>query len=117
MMTFDEFMAQPDGFAPWQRSQHVVAPGLKLYVRKPWAKLRPHVDVELATIDAENPGQGALTAFLDKYEKVYNIYVENALEPRFQAYFVRRGYHLARHDFCYEWLGKHVRQTRARSGG
>jgi hypothetical protein len=76
---------------PWVRaSEWISAPGLRLYVRRS----SPHrrTDYDLATANADKPGSGAMTRFLDQYEPLYSFYLENVLEPRLVGYYLRRGY-------------------------
>ena len=76
------------------RNGHVTAPGLQIYVRR--SVLPNHGDFELARIVAEEPGKGALTRFLDRWEPEYSLYIENVLTERLAKYLVRRGYQCTR---------------------
>lgn len=84
LMTFEEFLHSA------LRNAWVTAPGLSLYVRK---SKRDGVEcIDLAAVKADVTGKGAFTAFLNKYEPKYNLYVESILEPRLVPYLERRGY-------------------------
>lgn len=74
------------------RSAWLFEPGIRLYVRKGWRAA--HGDFVLANMEAKRPGQGALTAFLDRWEPLYQFSIENILNPRLVPYFERRGYHV-----------------------
>lgn len=68
---------------------------LTVYVRRiPDALrvLRAGCDFDLANMSAAKPGNGALTAFLDKWEPTYRFYVENVMNARLFDYLKRRGY-------------------------
>jgi len=71
------------------RNAWVREPGIDLYVRK---SIRKGVDIDLSNMEADEPGQGALTKFLDKYEPRHVFCVENIHNPRLPAYLERRGY-------------------------
>lgn len=92
-MTFEDFVAQCEAERPFTARAHVHEVGITLYVRKPPRGLRPiGVDFDLANMVAHPRGKGALTRFLDRYERLYGFYVENILEPRLVSFFERRGY-------------------------
>ena len=82
-MTFKKFL--------WSnlRNAWVREPGIELYVRR---SIRIGVDIDLANMNADVLGQGALTRFLDKYELHLVFCVENIHNPRLPAYLERRGY-------------------------
>lgn len=82
-MTFEEFLAST------LRNVWVHEPGIAIYVRR---SIRKKVDVDLASMDAEEPGKGALTKFLDKYETRHVFLVENIHNPRLAHYLERRMY-------------------------
>lgn len=92
MLSFEEYLElikQPR--AP--RNQWLYEPGLRLYVRISYPLFRPAgVDFDLASMEAEEPGRGALTRFLDRYEARHGFYVENCLNDRLVPYLLRRGY-------------------------
>jgi hypothetical protein len=68
-------------------------PGLQIYIRKTPKKYKHKWgDLQLASISAEKPGNGALTRFLDKYEPKYQFYLENVFEERLVKFFQNRGY-------------------------
>jgi len=83
-MRVEEFLESPF------RNQWLKEPGIQVYVRKPLPG-KPY-DIELATLNAKHPGKGACTRLLNRLEPKLSIYIENVLEPRFAAYFERRGY-------------------------
>ena len=83
MHSFDHFLKDI-----W-RNAWVREPGIELYVRK---SIRKGVDIDLANMNADVLGQGALTRFLDKYEPHHVFCVENIHNPRLPAYLERRGY-------------------------
>lgn len=83
-MTFEEFLNQRK-----QRNAWVQEPGIEIYVR---GSIRIGVDIDLANMNADVMGQGALTKFLDKYEPHHVFCVENIHNPRLAAYLKRRGY-------------------------
>jgi len=64
-------------------------PGIDIYVRR---SIRKGVDIDLANMNADTMGTGALTNFLDKYEPNLVFCVENIHNPRLPAYLKRRGY-------------------------
>jgi len=82
-MTFEEFKALR------LRNQWLREPGLDLYVRR---SVRKGIDFDLANLNADEPGQGALTRFLDRYDAQHVFYVECIHNPRLAAYLARRGY-------------------------
>lgn len=84
MTSFEQFVNQR------VRNLWIKEPGIQIYVRKSLTKERG--DFELANMNADRPGKGALTNFLDKYEGQYQFFVENIQEPRLEAYLLRRGY-------------------------
>jgi hypothetical protein len=88
--TFQEFADRGEGSFP--RNAWVQEPGLQLYVRRPVPGLHPGIDFELANLDAEEPGQGALTRFLDTFESRYRFRVELVHNERLAGYLKRRGY-------------------------
>ena len=71
------------------RSIWLKEPGLNAYVRK---SLYPGIDIDLANLDALNPGNGALTLFLDTYEPDFTFRVESIHNERLVCYLERRGY-------------------------
>ena len=73
------------------RNHWIREPGLSLYVRK---SVRQGIDYDLASLQADTPGEGAFSRFLDKYEDAHIFYVECILNPRLVPYLTRRGYKL-----------------------
>ena len=82
-MDLKEFLNSPI------RNVWIEEPGIGIYVRK---SIRIGVDIDLANMEADEPGKGALTLFLDKYEPHHVFCVEGVLNPRLVPYLVRRGY-------------------------
>jgi hypothetical protein len=83
MHSFDHFLKDIP------RNVWVHEPGIRIYVRR---SIRTGVDIDLANMEADEPGQGALTRFLAKYEPLCVFCVENIHNPRLHAYLKRRGY-------------------------
>lgn len=83
-MTFEQFVKSGPSNA-WVRE-----PGIELYVRRSLPSRG--TDFDLANMNANPPGVGALTRFLDKYEPQYTFYIENIHNERLIPYFKRRGY-------------------------
>jgi hypothetical protein len=75
----------------FNRSEWVKEFGVRIYVRKPVSALHS-ADFEIANIEADNPGRGNLTKFLNEYEPKYSFLYENVMNERLLAYLVRRGY-------------------------
>ena len=73
------------------RSLWIREPGIDIYVRR---SVRLGVEIDIATINADEPGKGAFTRFLDKYEPHHIFYVECIHEPRLVPYLARRGYQI-----------------------
>jgi hypothetical protein len=66
---------------------------LRLYVRKtPEGFKDKWGDYQLASMTSNIPGSGLLTRFLNRYEKKYQFYIENILNPRLITFFEKRGY-------------------------
>jgi hypothetical protein len=90
MLSFEQFIAS--GF----RNQWISEPGIDMYVRiaLPFYSryVESTVDYDLANLVAVNPGNGALTRFLNRYEPLYGFRVESILNPRLIPYLERRGY-------------------------
>jgi len=89
VLTFEEFVASD----PRLRNAWVREPGLSIYVRRPTG-FSHNADFELASMEADVPGSGSLTSFLDKTEPLYSFYVENILNERLISFFPRRGYRI-----------------------
>lgn len=84
-MNFEEFIASK------KRNAWIYEPGIEIYVRIS-LPVRG-TDYDLASMNAERPGEGALTRFLDRYEGKYKFFIENVHEPsRLGEFFLRRGY-------------------------
>lgn len=89
MLTFEAFIASD----PRLRNAWVCEPGLSIYVRRPTG-FSHNADFELASMEADAPGGGSLTSFLDRNETSYSFYVENILNERLISFFTRRGYRI-----------------------
>jgi hypothetical protein len=89
-MTFEEFIEA----GPRRRNAWVREPGISIYVRKPTG-FTHNADFELASMEADEPGNGSLSSFLDRHEPAHSFYVENIQQERLVSFFVRRGYRLA----------------------
>jgi len=63
--------------------------GINIYVRD---SIHPGIDYDLANLDADKPGAGAFTRFLDKFDKLYTFKVELIHNERLIGYLERRGY-------------------------
>ena len=89
-MTFEQFLKSN------QKNAWVDGPKtLKLYVRRTpnnpyW--LDHYGEIQLANMNAEKMGQGALTDFLNKWEPQFSIFIENVINTRLLGYFEKRGY-------------------------
>lgn len=83
MYTFDNFLAGT------MRNAWVREPGIELYVRR---SIRIGVGIDIANVNADKPGQGSFTRFLDKYEPDHVFCVELIHNPRLPAYLAKRGY-------------------------
>lgn len=84
---FQDFVAS-DFF---MRSEWVKEYGVRIYVRKPVVALHS-ADFEIANVEADKPGKGGFTKFLDEYEQKYKFLHENVMNERLLAYLLRRGY-------------------------
>lgn len=92
---FQTFVQNLDPLKPhWTCRAKIREDGLRIYIRKVMMphRLKLGCDFELATLDADQPGAGALTRFLDRYEKEYGFFVESIHNPRLYHYLLRRGY-------------------------
>lgn len=83
--SFEKFLE-----GPWQ-NLWITEPGINIYVRKS-KRLGIYSTIDLANITAHRPGKGALTSFLDRFEKDHIFYVENIFNDRLVPYLERRGY-------------------------
>lgn len=73
--------------------------GLKLYLRRGYHMINDEITmcIDVANVAADNPGNGAFTAFLDWLEPSVAlhsgvVFVENILSPRLHQYLEARGY-------------------------
>lgn len=72
---------------------------LHVYVRR--SIIPSHeADFDLANMHASKPGRGALTRFLDRWEPFYRFRIEQVLNPRLEAYLMRRGYTIQSRDLA-----------------
>jgi hypothetical protein len=86
-MTFNEFLN-----SEWQ-NYWIEEPGIRIYIRKTPKRFKHKWgDLQLASLSAKKPGDGALTRFLLKYEPKYQFYIENVFEQRLVSFFQNRGY-------------------------
>lgn len=85
MQELDDFLADPGP----DRRRWVRGNGLEMYVRRPSSRT-----LEIDSVTAENPGQGALGRFLDAYEGDNAIFIENIMNERLADYLRRRGYEI-----------------------
>ncbi len=86
-LTFEEFVSA----GPRMRNTWVREPGISIYIRKPTG-FGHNADYELASMEADVPGSGSLTSFLERYEPTYSFYIENLLHDQLVSFFARRGY-------------------------
>lgn len=101
-----------------QRNAWVTGDRLKCYVRVSQRLLESsHTRftscLDIANVTVGGPaehsdyrGKGRFTDFLAKAERLANkhglaVYIENAMEPRFRAFFIRRGYQKAKDVNCF----------------
>lgn len=99
MTTIKEFI---DRWEKRPNNEWVDHPGFNgLYLRKGAILIRINDKawwcepcLTIASVEAENPGQGAFTRLIEKLKKEYNfaIYVENAHEKRFQEKLLKLGF-------------------------
>lgn len=99
-MTFEEFSAKENK----QRNSWVSEDGIQIYLRRSNGYTHD-ANFELANMSADEPGNGSLKRFLDKYDTDFTFYIENILNERLISFFTNRGYHLVSiyqgcPDFC-----------------
>lgn len=82
-MNFELFLKSP------VRNCWIYEPGIEIYVRR---SIRTGVDIDLANMNADAPGNGSLTAFLNKHEAQHVFCVENIHNLRLREYLHRRDY-------------------------
>jgi hypothetical protein len=101
-MTLGQFIASGG------RNAWVKAPGFEgLYVRRGPRILngeRFDLVLDLATMNASKPGRGAFTRLVTQLHPRHILYVENALEERFQAKLLRMGFRRASTPMCFYLL-------------
>ena len=74
---------------------------LNIYVRKTPAIFKAKWgDFQLASLSNDNPGHGDLARFLNKWEKHYQFYVENVLNPRLEVFLLGRSYVAVNEKVC-----------------
>jgi hypothetical protein len=74
---------------------------LNIYVRKtPPIFRNKWGDFQLASLSNDKPGNGDLKRFLDKYELIYQFYIENILNPRLERFFLKRSYRVMNDIVC-----------------
>lgn len=89
LANFDQFRCDVrDIYSEW-----IKEPGLSIYMRKfPRCWQDTKGEYCLADVQANPPGEGALTRFLDRYEDRFSFGFENVVNVRLIAYLGRRGY-------------------------
>jgi hypothetical protein len=89
-MKFEEFV-RSNWNNWWIQEGH-----LKIYVRRTPKRFEDRWgDYQLASMSNDiAPGKGALKNFLDKYEPLYQFYIENVLNPQLAVFFLKRGYRI-----------------------
>jgi hypothetical protein len=94
--TLDEFIAR--GPKQFPRNSYVTEPGFKsLYVRWGYHTIKGRVltCLDLASMEAEEPGKGALKALIAKLRKEHpavHLYVESVLNPLLPPGLLRLGF-------------------------
>jgi hypothetical protein len=74
---------------------------LQIYVRKTPSIFKDKWgDFQLASLVNEVPGHGDLKIFLDKWEKHYQFYIENVLNPRLERFLLKRQYVAVNKRIC-----------------
>lgn len=87
---FRELTKAPGSALAPALSAWIKEPGLRIYIRGP--HFARGADFILANIEANKPGAGALTRWLDEYEPQFRFYIENVLNPRLERWLALRGY-------------------------
>ncbi len=82
-----------------KKSEWIHIDGVALYIRKSEIPFDLGPNIQIANVSAGSPGQGKFTKILEEFEtwvatnpKYQTIFIENILNPRFDAFFERRGY-------------------------
>jgi hypothetical protein len=92
--TLDEFL--PQAGKGWPRNSYVKEPGFsELYVRvsRRFLEGSCHEMIDLARVEAKEPGSGAFTRLVARLREQYpksGIYVECVLNPRFSVMLIDR---------------------------
>jgi hypothetical protein len=97
-ITLDDFLRSGD------RNAWVIETGFKgLYVRHGPRIINKTVlpVLDLATIEVEKPNHGTFTRLVTRLHPRHHLYVENALESRFQKRLEKLGFHRATIPMCY----------------
>jgi len=96
LITLDEFIANQQN---WPRNAYVKVPGFEsFYVRRTerYIEGQKYTNViDLANITADRPGEGAFTRFVADFRVKHpdmHLYVENALDTRFQGRLLALGF-------------------------
>ena len=98
-MTLDEFIRNKIDGKTWPRNAYVDAPGFRsCYVRLTKRPIKGQVRdpvLDLANIEAEEPGKGAFSALVAQLRKDWptlGLYVESVLNPRFETKLLEMGF-------------------------
>lgn len=89
---------------PFRGSAWVELPGFRVYIRLTSRAANGFTHtLDLANIEADNPGTGALSRAIGPLEEAARsvgraVYVENVLTGRFGAWWERRGYAVTREN-------------------
>ena len=114
--TMDQFLALNT-----HSNSYVSEPGFReLYVRKGFRYLDgKRVEcVDLARIEAEDPGAGAFTKLAERLLTKYTVYVESVLNPRFAKKLLREGWTMVGGTECpsfYLYRNKHEEGSKSSS--
>lgn len=82
-MNFDQFLLS-DEVNPWLRER-----GLQMYVRR--NRVYPGL-IDISNVNAVKPGQGAYTAFMERYDHLHAFLFENTLTDRLADWHRRLGH-------------------------
>lgn len=82
--------------ASYKRNEWIVCKDFKIYIRK--SKRRHGYMFDIATVEVSNPGKGTFKGLLFIIEPLAiafgfdGIFVENVMDDRFKAFFVKNGW-------------------------
>jgi len=91
--SFDEFIV--DTYRSPSANRFVKFGNLTLYVRK---SIVAGVNFDLARFSSSKKGKGEFTAFLNRYEPLFVLRVENIFNERLIAFLLKRGYRQEKHS-------------------